>query len=87
MTEREHDRLDEILAALPPPRPRSDLARARLDAGLTQAQLALKVGCGVSTVSRAEAGDLSDAMRVRFARALGVSPESIRRPPYVKATP
>jgi transcriptional regulator with XRE-family HTH domain len=54
---------------------RSRLIRARLDAGLTQAQLAERIGTKQSSISRLEGGDAepsSDMLR-RLAAALNVS--------------
>jgi len=44
--------------------------------GLTQVQLATKIGCSQVTISRLELGSrrISDAMRVRIAKALDVDP-------------
>ncbi len=53
------------------------LALARRRAGLTQVQLAAKVGCCPNTIALAERGALSQAMARRCAAALGVPVESI----------
>ena len=54
---------------------RSRLTRARLDAGLTQAQLAERIGTKQSSISRLEGGDAEPSfdMLRRLAAALNVS--------------
>jgi transcriptional regulator with XRE-family HTH domain len=60
-------------------RRRVDLARARRAAGLTQEELAGRIGVDRSTVGRWEAGSVDPTLWARgeLARALGVSPETL----------
>lgn len=55
------------------------IRRARLRAGLTQQQLAEKVGRDQSEISRIEAGKtaLTVPLLLRLARALGVAPGAL----------
>ncbi len=62
---------------IPPPRPLSLLARARRRAGLSQVQLAARVGCHPQTIAVAERGALSDVLARRCADALGVPVEIV----------
>ncbi len=66
------------------PRPRgvsSPIAAARLAAGLTQAQLAAKIGCKQVDISRCEHGvcALKAEMLFKIANALGFSMESLMK--------
>lgn len=56
------------------------LAARREALGLTQAQLARKVGCDAMTISRWERGCHSPRarQRKRLAKALGLTPEALR---------
>lgn len=56
------------------------LRDARRAAGLTQAQLAAKVGCDQTQISKLEAGTVAEpshSLVVRICRALGVQPSQI----------
>ncbi len=59
------------------PRPLSPLARARRRAGLSQVQLAARVGCHPMTIGTAERGALSRALAQRCADALDVALEDL----------
>lgn len=56
------------------------LRDARVTAGLTQADLAAKVGCDQTQISKLEAGQIADPSHrlvVRISRVLGVEPQQI----------
>jgi transcriptional regulator with XRE-family HTH domain len=56
------------------------LRAARRAAGLTQAELAAKVGCDQTQISKLEAGQVADPSHrlvVRISRVLGVDPQQV----------
>ena len=64
----------------------SRLATARHAAGLTQVQLAARVGVHPQTIATSERGALSETLAARIARVLGCSARDIL-PPDLRTRP